>query len=452
MVLRKESVETFQLLIDGVWCTVDEEVLKKHPGGSAIRTYRNLDASEVFKTFHSDSQQAKKWLSHLQSKNDQPPPSPTNPSEDASVNSNEKNHEDENIGSFSISNEESTKIRQNFALLRQQLEYKGLFDAHPGYYVRKVLEPISFILLAFLAQYHGIYLFAALLMGISWQQLGWLIHDFTHQQVFPKRRYNDYVSYFVGNFLMGFSSGAWKEQHNVHHAAPNVIERDGDLDLVPFYATIIDQLEQYPTDSWTMAFFQWQHVYWPILLPFLRLSWLSQSAIFVSQMETHFFDFYRKTARMEMLTLGLHHCWTIAQLYFLPDWTTRIMFFLVSHLLAGFLLSSVVTFNHYSVKKFPLSSNIMSNFSCLQLLTTRNMRPGQFVDWLWGGLNYQIEHHLFPTMPRHNLNSAMPLVKKFAADNNLPYMVNNYSEGFWLGVEQFRNVALHASKIVKKVE
>lgn len=51
---------------------------------------------------------------------------------------------------------------------------------------------------------------------------------------------------------------------------------------------------------------------------------------------------------------------------------------------------------------------ILSSYVCLQLYTTRNMRPGIFIDWLWGGLNYQIEHHLFPSMPRHNLKTVHP--------------------------------------------
>lgn len=49
----------------------------------------------------------------------------------------------------------------------------------------------------------------------------------------------------------------------------------------------------------------------------------------------------------------------------------------------------------------------MENYACLQLCTTRNMRSGTFIDWLWGGLNYQIEHHLFPTMPRNNLKKVI---------------------------------------------
>lgn len=55
---------------------------------------------------------------------------------------------------------------------------------------------------------------------------------------------------------------------------------------------------------------------------------------------------------------------------------------------------------------FSDNAEIIENYPCLQLYTTRNMRSGIFIDWLWGGLNYQIEHHLFPTMPRNNLSKV----------------------------------------------
>jgi hypothetical protein len=89
------------------------------------------------------------------------------------------------------------------------------------------------------------------------------------------------------------------------------------------------------------------------------------------------------------------------------------------------LTNSPVSFNFPDPHHLIISDNdpILGNYACLQLFTTRNMRPGLFIDWLWGGLNYQIEHHLFPTMPRHNLEKVMPMVKAFCAENNLPYMV-----------------------------
>ncbi|CAO4387635.1 unnamed protein product [Caenorhabditis nigoni] len=447
MVLRELQNEPFYIKIDGKWCHIDDAVLRAHPGGSAITTYRNMDATTVFHTFHTGSKDAYNWLTQLKQKCPTQNPNLPRVPEDSI-----KGFDDVNIGTFEITEERSEEINKNFNKLRAKLRSDGLFDSSGLFYTRKVLEPILTILVAFFLQYHEYYFPAAVLMGIAWQQLGWLIHEFTHHQGFKNRWYNDLTSYFVGNFLQGFSSSGWKEQHNVHHAATNVVGRDGDLDLVPFYATVAEHLDNYPQDSWTMILFRWQHVHWPFMLPFLRLSWLLQSVIFVSQMGNHYYDYYRKTAKYEQVALTLHWAWSLTQLYFLPNWPTRIMFFFVSHLVGGFLLAHVVTFNHYSVEKFALSSNIMSNYACLQMMTTRNMRPGTFIDWLWGGLNYQIEHHLFPTMPRHNLNTVMPLVKQFAAENDLPYMVDGYFTGFWLGVEQFKNIAKLASKLSTKVD
>ncbi|CAB3409513.1 unnamed protein product [Caenorhabditis bovis] len=447
MVLRDlEKDEPFYLKIDGKWVYVDEEVLKAHPGGSAITTYKNMDATTVFHTFHTGSKTAYKWLNELKTKCPTQEPCIVIPKiQDDSM----LGYDDVNMGKFDLSQEKSEEIKKSFEKLRIRVRELGLMNGSPVFYLRKVIEAILTIGLAMYLQYHGFYLVAAILMGVAWQQLGWLVHEFAHHQLFKNRYYNDLASYFVGNFLQGFSSGGWKEQHNVHHAATNVVGKDGDLDLMPYYATVARDLKL--ADSWLLSVIQYQHIYWTFLLPLLRLSWLVQSILFVRAMPTHFYKYYRDTAKYETVGLALHWTYVAVQLYFLPDTPTRIMFFLVSQMVGGFLLAHVVTFNHYSVEKYTLSSNIMSNYACLQLMTTRNMRPGLFIDWLWGGLNYQIEHHLFPTMPRHNLNTVMPLVKEFARQNGLPYMVDDYFTGYKLGLAQFYNIAQIATKLTHKI-
>ncbi|CAI5449813.1 unnamed protein product [Caenorhabditis angaria] len=445
MVLRDLNEEPFYLKIDGKWVYVDEEVLKAHPGGSAITTYRNMDATTVFHTFHTGSKPAYKWLTELKSK------CPTQTPEIAKIRDDNtlKGFDDVNIGTFDITPQRSEQISKNFEKLRLKVRAEGLMDGSALFYSRKIIEPVLTIGLAMYLQYHGYYLIAAVLMGIAWQQLGWMVHEFAHHQMFKNRYFNDLASYFVGNFLQGFSSGGWKEQHNVHHAATNVVGKDGDLDLMPFYATVAQDLKM--ADSWLLSMLRYQHIYWTVMLPLLRLSWLFQSIMFVRAMPTHFYKYYRDTAIYEQIGLGLHWTYVLAQLYCLPDMTTRLWFFFVSQLVGGFLLAHVVTFNHYSVEKFTLSSNIMSNFACLQLFTTRNMRPGTFIDWLWGGLNYQIEHHLFPTMPRHNLNTVMPMVKEFCRENDLPYMVDDYFTGYQKELHQFENIAKIANKLTYKI-
>uniref|UniRef100_A0AAF5DQH5 FA_desaturase domain-containing protein n=1 Tax=Strongyloides stercoralis TaxID=6248 RepID=A0AAF5DQH5_STRER len=444
MVLRTLDKSDFRIKIDGKWLLITTSVLENHPGGSAILAYKNKDASTVFHTFHGGSKIAYKQLEDLK-KNylvDGPEEEP-----EAILTYLDKI----NIGEFNLTEDKCNEINKNFNRFRMDVRRAGYFEASNIFFIRKFFESIGIILISYFLQYNEWYILSALCMGLAWQQLGWMIHDYTHNQHFKNHWYNDISSYIVGNFLQGFSSGGWKEQHNVHHVATNVVGRDGDLDLLPFWATVASDLKIIDLTHWTALLLPYQHIYWAIGLPFLRLSWLVQSFQFVISMSNHFYKCNREKAIYEQIGLLGHWTMTLVQLYYLPNWEIRIMFFIVSQIFGGFLLAHVVTYNHYSTDKFNYGDRILETYACLQLYTTRNMRPGIFIDWLWGGLNYQIEHHLFPTMPRHNLSKVMPLVKKFCKDNDLPYMVDDYYTGWVKEIEQMRNVAVVAKKMLKKV-
>ncbi|EPB66790.1 stearoyl-CoA 9-desaturase [Ancylostoma ceylanicum] len=230
-------------------------------------------------------------------------------------------YEDVNMGSFDISEERSKEISRNFEQLRLRVRREGFMDGSVLFYIRKVLESLAIIALAVHLQMKGWYVPSALLMGLAWQQLGWLVHEFAHNQLFRDHWHNDLASYFVGNFLQGFSSGGWKEQHNIHHAATNVVGRDGDLDLMPLWATVVQDLKM--ADNWWLSILPYQHIYWSLMLPLLRISWLLQSIVFVHGMPQHYYKYYRERATYEQVTLGLHWVLVLAQLYFLPTMQIR---------------------------------------------------------------------------------------------------------------------------------
>jgi fatty acid desaturase len=75
-----------------------------------------------------------------------------------------------------------------------------------------------------------------------------------------------------------------------------------------------------------------------------------------------------------------------------------------------------------------------------QVLTSRNVRGGRIVDVALGGLNHQIEHHLFPAMPRANLRRAQPIVRQYCAEHGVPY----HETGFF---ESYREVARYAAEL-----
>lgn len=88
--------------------------------------------------------------------------------------------------------------------------------------------------------------------------------------------------------------------------------------------------------------------------------------------------------------LIVHWTWVSVQLWLLPSNLIRLAYFSISQLGAGVLIAHVVSYNHNSTPKFQENSPILNNFSALHILTTRNMRASPLVDWLWGGLNYQV--------------------------------------------------------------
>jgi len=100
--------------------------------------------------------------------------------------------------------------------------------------------------------------------------------------------------------------------------------------------------------------------------------------------------------------------------FFLPSWKAALAWFFISEWIGGACIANIVFMNHYACKQMSWNEGQVATFLELQLLTTRNVEPTPFMNWFAGGLNLQIEHHLFPTMPRHNLLKVRPLVQEFA--------------------------------------
>jgi len=319
----------------------------------------------------------------------------------------------------------SDAILTSFEGLVKKFEQEGLMKLNLTWIFYKVLTTLAFLPLGIYLQYHGWYLFSALSVGIFWQQLGWLGHDFCHHQVFESRKYNDLMGLFLGNLLQGFSSSWWKDRHNSHHATTNILDADPDIDNIPMLAWANSDLDK--ASGFVKKTIKYQAYYFLLILPILRLAWAAGSITFVKAMRNSPYKHYRDIFLVEAIGLGLHWAWVLVMLWFLPTWGTVVMFFLVSELLAGFGIAIVVFFNHYSCEKY--DPVLAGNFVMLQLYTTRNMLPGVLTDWICGGLNYQIEHHLMPTMPRHNLYKASHLVKAWCKENNLPYMCDGFFDG-----------------------
>ena len=274
---------------------------------------------------------------------------------------------------------------------------------------------------------------AVVLLGDSWCQLlaaawvaavsgqiAFVAHDAGHGQIFRSRRSNDLLGLAHANLLLGVSYGWWVGKHNRHHSNPNHEDRDPDINIgaVAFTAR---QARARRGLARMMARHQ-AYLFFPMLLgEAAHLHAASVRALLGGTI---------RRKRVETLLLLAHlAAYLTALLLVLPP-LRALVFVIMQQGLLGLYLGCAFAPNH---KGMPvLSEQDELDFLRRQALTSRNVRGGHLVDWVLGGLNYQIEHHLFPSLPRPSLRHAQPLVRAFCQQHGLPYcertLLGSYTE------------------------
>ena len=125
---------------------------------------------------------------------------------------------------------------------------------------------------------------------------------------------------------------------------------------------------------------------------------------------------------LEQLGLLLHYSWSFGALFFFMSPLRAILFFTVAQTVCGLLLALVFGVGHNGMAVFDADAPAgRPDFCSQQIASTRNVDSSWAVDWFCGGLQYQIEHHIFPSMPRHNLGKVAPLVRSLAKEMGVPY-------------------------------
>lgn len=183
--------------------------------------------------------------------------------------------------------------------------------------------------------------------------------------------------------------------------------------------------EQAKSTEWGRFFVSFQSIlYFPLLL-FARLAWAYQSWVFVfggyGQHSVKGANLDRQLMQFPLLekaAMILHYSW----LLLVMSYTTPLngfLYFLTGQLACGLFLATVFGLGHNGMAVYP--ANQRPDFWKLQVSTTRNITSNWFVDWFCGGLHYQVEHHLFPSVPRHNLKKVHELVESFCKEHNVTY-------------------------------
>ncbi len=302
--------------------------------------------------------------------------------------------------------------QRDYADLKRLIVQAGLLDKRLAYYVFNTaltltLLAASMAILLFVANF-WLQLLNAAFLACVFAQLGFLGHDAGHRQIFNGAPRNDLFG-LMPSLLLGLSRSWWIDTHNQHHTNPNDLELDPHTAL-PVFAF---SEEQARSKRGLLRFLvRYQGFYF---FPVLLLEGLGIRLASVQYL-------LRADARhrvVEASVMVLHFVLYLGLVFYALSVGQAIVFILVHQALFGLYNGSVFAPNHKGMPT--LNSESQLDFVRRQVLTSRDIKGHPLTDFLYGGLNYQIEHHLFPSMPRNNLKKAQVIVRAFCEERSIPY-------------------------------
>jgi fatty acid desaturase len=301
-----------------------------------------------------------------------------------------------------------------YAELSRAVKRAGLLRRRPAYYSIKIA--VNLILLAggwtafALLGQSWWQLLVAIFLGIMFTQTGFIGHDAGHRQISGSKRADDLIGRVHGNLLIGLSYGWWVSKHNRHHAHPNQIGRDPDVGGRALAFAPDQSRDRRGAGAWLARSQSW--LFFPmLLLEGLNLHVAGLRALLGRQ---------RTSVKVgEACLLAAHIGGYLTAVFVVLSPVQAAAFLAVQQGVFGIYMGSSFAPNHKGM--LVLSEDEKLDFLRRQVLTSRNIRGSWLTDFALGGLNYQIEHHLFPSMPRPSLRRARAPVRAFCAARGIPY-------------------------------
>ncbi|XP_060626612.2 acyl-CoA (8-3)-desaturase-like isoform X1 [Anolis sagrei] len=388
------------------WLVISKKVYdishfhRLHPGGPrVISHYAGQDATDAFSAFHKDGDLVRKYLHSLligELAPDQPSCEPT----------------------------KNEMLTNDFQELHATVKKMGLLKSSYPFFIFMFLHAFVLDIAAWLTiWYFGKswvpFLAAVGLFTIAQIQYGFLQHDLGHISVFEKPKWNRLAHFFVMGVLKGGPASQWNHMHNQHHAKPNCFLKDPDLNMHPFLFSLGKKLSvELGKKKKKYMPYQHQHKYFSLLAP-LTFAIYVQVIIFRYTIQ-----------RKKWLELAFILIFNVrACLMYVPlmGFKSLMGFYSLARLLESTWFLWVSQMNH-----IPMNIDYDQNLDWVstQLTATCNVDQSWFNDWYTGHLNFQIEHHLFPTMPRHNYWKVAPLVKSLCAKHGVKYQCKSLFTAF----------------------
>ena len=316
--------------------------------------------------------------------------------------------------------------RVNDYFKENNLKKTGNWKLHLKTIIMFTLLFAPFIAIFFIPVSIWIYLLASVVIGIGMAGVGMnVMHDGNHGSYSTKNWLNKIMGGSI--YILAGNVYNWQVQHNVlHHTYTNIPGHDEDLDA--------GRVIRFTKEAKWYSFHKFQHYYSIFLYGLLTINWclttdFKQMGAYLKRKLS-----YGNTPNPKTLWTGLviskivyFGFWIVLPLIFgTASWWVILLGFFIMHYTAGLILSVVFQLAHIiddTINPLPNENGEMENtWAIHQLFTTANFAPKNWlVNYYTGGLNHQIEHHIFPNISHIHYDKIAEIVKQTAAECNLPY-------------------------------
>ncbi|KAH0673118.1 hypothetical protein KY284_024205 [Solanum tuberosum] len=408
---------------DDLWISIQGKCynvtdwVKDHPGGDIpIRSLAGQEATDAFIAFHPGT--AWKYL-------------------------------DKFFTGYHLKDYEVTEVSKDYRKLCSEFSKAGMFEKKG----HGVIYSFCFVTLlmslsicgVLLSKNFLVHMLSAALLGLAWMQISYLGHDSGHYVMMTNRGFNKLAQILTGNCLTGISIAWWKWTHNAHHVACNSLDHDPDLQHLPVFAVSTKFFKSLNSsfygreltfDSVAKFFVSYQHfTYYPIMC-------VARVNLFVQTFLLLFST--RKVPDRALNILGILVFWTWFPLLVstLPNWTERFLFVLLSFCVTS-LQHIQFTLNHFAADVY-VGQPEGNDWFEKQTSGTIDIACVSWMDWFYGGLQFQLEHHLFPRLPRCHLRTVSPVVQDLCKKHKLPYRSLSFYEANVWTLRTLKTAAMQA--------
>ncbi|WP_309134644.1 acyl-CoA desaturase [Cellulomonas sp.] len=321
--------------------------------------------------------------------------------------------------------------------LSAEVKAEGLLGRTVGFYVALLsglTAALVALAVAFVLLGHSWWqLLVAGLLGLLLTQFAFVAHEASHRQVLRSGPANDRLGRVLANGVVGISHQWWMSKHTRHHANPNRVGKDPDIapDTIVF-------LEEHARETRGFVRHIVKRQGW-LFFPLLTLEGLNLHVVAIKSLAA---APPSRTRTLELVVIGLRLSLYAALILWALPLGMAAAFLAVQLAVFGVYMGASFAPNHKGMLMVPENSRL--DFLSKQVLTSRNIGGGRFVTMLMGGLDAQIEHHLFPSMPRPHLARARQIVRAHCERTGVPYTETSLVQSYAIVVRYLNQVGLGA--------